>query len=156
MFCLYVLGNAIFAGTGSGEIFGSYDYGISWVSISDGLIGAPVLVLYYSGTYLYAGLNAGGVWKRPLSEITEVTKIKGNSLIRLYPNPARNKLISETDHDNDICTISVIDVNGQELIKHTVIGCKTEIDISNLAKGVYFIKKYNSSECIFVSKFVKE
>jgi hypothetical protein len=69
--CMHVYENRIFAGTGDGSVFISCDYGNNWINISDGLIGSPVLSLYTYGDFVFAGLNAGGVWRYPLSE-TEI------------------------------------------------------------------------------------
>jgi hypothetical protein len=66
--CMHVFEDRIFAGTGEGSVFSSNDHGDSWIAISYGLVGSPVLSLHTYGDYLYAGLNAGGVWQYPLSE----------------------------------------------------------------------------------------
>jgi len=41
------------------------------------LIGLPILSLYTYGDFIYAGLNAGGVWKYPISELT-CCQLRGN------------------------------------------------------------------------------
>jgi hypothetical protein len=58
----------VFAGTEEGRVFVSDNYGDSWVDISHGLVGGPVLSLHTYDDTLYAGVNAGGVWKYPVSE----------------------------------------------------------------------------------------
>ena len=67
--CLHNHNNIVFAGTGDGDVFASLDYGNNWIMLSSGLNFKPVLSLWVYNDYLYAGMNAGGVWKYPLSEI---------------------------------------------------------------------------------------
>lgn len=70
-------------------VFVSYFYGARWMLADGGLFGAPVYSLFPRGLYLYAGLNAGGLWRCPLSEITgtEATGIPKIALLQNYPNP---------------------------------------------------------------------
>jgi hypothetical protein len=79
-------GDAVYVTTNEGE---------SWKTIGsyrdNQLFGCESLVT--DGTYLYAGSYYYGIWRRPLSEITDVTE-KENSLIvnefvlkQNYPNP---------------------------------------------------------------------
>jgi hypothetical protein len=113
-----------------------------------------VLSLYASGNYLYAGMNAGGVWKRPLAEITGITVKRENALTKVYPNPAKNEIIIEPGKSQDQVTITIYTVNGQELIKQTANGCKAEVDVTSLPDGVYIVKTFNEDN-MSVNKFVK-
>ena len=58
--------------------------------------------------------------------------------LTLYPNPTKN-LIFINKNFSDL-TVSIFDLNGQILSKEIV---KREIDLSQLKKGVYFIKLSN-------------
>ena len=67
----------IFAGTGEGGvggvedagIFHSSDNGNTWVPVNTGLWNTVVSSFTVSGENLYVGVEGGGVWRRPLSEI---------------------------------------------------------------------------------------
>ncbi len=66
---LLAVGTNLFALTLDG-VFLTKDNGANWINVSNGLpAGAPLSVLYASPTYLFAGVNFKGVWKRPLSEM---------------------------------------------------------------------------------------
>ena len=55
----------------------------------------------------------------------------------------------------NLYVISVSDLTGKKLIKiESVIG-KTEIDLSNYAKGTYFIE-FRNSDFIEVAKIIKK
>ena len=66
-----------FAGTNGGGIGLSTDNGMNWTAVSTGLTGKNVRALAISpydvgpgGSTLYAGTYGGGVWRRPLSEMS--------------------------------------------------------------------------------------
>jgi hypothetical protein len=62
-------GGNIFAGTSDG-IFYSGNNGVSWTQANNGMTSPSVYALVVNGADLYAGLYNGGMWKRPLSEMT--------------------------------------------------------------------------------------
>jgi len=152
--CVY--GNIVFTGTGNGEVYASFNYGNSWVSVSDGLVDSPILSLCVSGTYLFAGINAGGVWKRPLSEILRINEINSDGSFYIYPNPANNQILIETNKIYEKAIISIFDINGHKIFEQKIDGCKSIINIANFASGVYIIKICSNKQCILINKFVKE
>jgi len=79
-----------------------------------------------------------------------VNEIIEKSSINLYPNPAYNILTVETPVE---ATIEIFNINGKLLLSKQLITNK--IDISTLAKGLYFIK-LSTAEGSVVRKFVKE
>jgi hypothetical protein len=54
--------------TGSGSVFVTRDHGDNWVDISYGMTALTVLSLHAHGDFLYAGVNAGGVWQYSMAE----------------------------------------------------------------------------------------
>ncbi|MGO3182472.1 MAG: T9SS type A sorting domain-containing protein [Aequorivita sp.] len=74
------------------------------------------------------------------------------SNLKIYPNPARNKLIIQSTTD-DFESISITDVNGRIVfsMKHHI---SNEIDISALKAGMYFLH-LQSSEGNITKKFIK-
>ncbi|MDD3878186.1 MAG: T9SS type A sorting domain-containing protein [Bacteroidales bacterium] len=78
-----------------------------------------------------------------------------SSCIITYPNPAKDKVyIIATDLNNNK-TISIHNIQGQLLLQQPIQQVKTEIDISAIAKGIYFIK-VDSEAGSAVRRFVKE
>jgi hypothetical protein len=51
--------------------------------------------------------------------------------------------------------LTIVDIEGQELITRQITEPKTQIDISNLPSGVYFVRLIND-KTVEVGKFVKE
>lgn len=86
-----------------------------------------------------------------------VTKINDNTyvlnvLLNIYPNPAKNKLTVESLQKS---TIEIIDIQGQTILQKQLQLGQTDIDISELAKGLYILR-LNSNDRTEVTKFVKE
>jgi hypothetical protein len=75
--------------------------------------------------------------------------------LNIYPNPADEKINVEIPVSNKDGIISTYNMQGQLLSQQQMQQTKTTLDISTLAKGVYFVK-YNSNEKTRVGKFVKE
>ena len=79
--------------------------------------------------------------------VNEVVLSKNN--IKVYPNPAKNVVVVESDKIDEL--LQITDIYGREILtiknKHM-----QELDVSQLASGVYFIK----SEKSLPVKFVKE
>lgn len=96
------------------------------------------------------GLKTGFLYPSGMDEIT-----KENMMIRIYPNPANNKIAIETNYNSDQGTLSVTNIHGQEILTQKIEGFKTEVQISNLTSGVYLVKIY-SKKGISIGKFVKE
>ncbi len=85
-------------------------------------------------------------------------EFKNNSnLSNVYPNPVNNKITIDLQDFNKLTDIefSICNIQGQVLIRQSLLQNKSEIDISHLEKGVYLLKLKNK-ENIIVHKFVKE
>ena len=118
-----------------GFISGGFEYTIT--QESDGL------TLYVS-TPLMSGLTFK---EFPLS-------INDNKLpkVTIYPNPTSGQLFISSEN-NQIKSVSIFSVLGKK-VKEIVASSITSIDVSNLSKGIYFIK-ISSSEGNVVKKFIK-
>jgi YD repeat-containing protein len=80
-----------------------------------------------------------------------------NKQIALYPNPATNyihiNLKQQTNLQNT--TVSIYNIQGQQLLQQNISQLQTEINIQSLAKGIYIIKVINGNE-VMQGKFVKK
>lgn len=82
---------------------------------------------------------------------TSVPSINSN-VIKIFPNPANEKLFIESNLEKNSNYI-ITNLLGQEMDKGFL---KSEIDISNLPNGVYFIEIVNANYQTQVLKFVKQ
>jgi Secretion system C-terminal sorting domain len=64
----------------------------------------------------------------------------------VYPNPANSRIVVQLPTLMDQGVISVFDVLGNQVIATTkFVGSKTEVDLSELTSGIYFIKTENKN-----------
>ncbi len=82
---------------------------------------------------------------------TSVPQINSN-VVKIYPNPATEKLFIENNLAQSSNYI-ITNLLGQEMDKGLL---KSEIDISNLLNGVYFIEIVNANNQTQALKFVKQ
>jgi hypothetical protein len=63
-----------------------------------------------------------------------------HSQISLYPNPATDKITIEISGEREENNLAIVNIEDQELIRQKISGWKTQIDISSLPPGIYFLK----------------
>lgn len=74
--------------------------------------------------------------------------------LAVYPNPVKNRLTLQTDNDA-IANIKIYHINGQLIYAQKTAGANnTNIEVSNLTNGVYFVYATLNNETV-VNKFVK-
>ena len=135
-------------GCGGRGICQSNDNGMNWFWINRGLINYFVKALAADGEYLFSGIADAAVWRRPLSELSEVMDIKQNpssfSLSQNYPNPFNpSTMISYSIPRNSFVHLKVFDILGNEvaeLVKEQKPAGSYEVkfDAALLPSGVYF------------------
>ena len=108
-----------------------------------------------SGTYLYTCTLHSG-----MNGTVNVTAASGIStpavdlLTSAYPNPFKDKI---TFKYNAVEAIDLFNIVGEK-VKHFELPAnetKTEIDLSDISTGVYFIRTYKEGEVIETKKIVK-
>ena len=72
----------------------------------------------------------------------------------IYPCPAADLITIESITIATQSHLSIVNLNGQQLITRQITKPKTQIDISNLPSGVYFVRLTND-KTVEVGKFVK-
>ncbi len=88
---------------------------------------------------------------------TDIYYNKGKQEINIYPNPTNNNITLELlkQLQSKESTISIYNIQGQLLSRITTQQAITDINVSNLSKGVYFLKIEIANEVMF-KKFAKE
>jgi xyloglucan-specific exo-beta-1,4-glucanase len=147
----------VFVSTSQNGIYYSSNYGNNWISINNGLPTDTISSLSIYGNYLFAGTSHHGIWKRLISNITNIElneKIKDKILV--YPTISNYEIFIESQ-SNDIenSLFSIYNVQGQKILSQKIKQMKTVIDISGFSKGIYILKLI-SNDNYEVKKFVKE
>lgn len=78
-----------------------------------------------------------------------------NTTIKLFPNPAKDRIQIQTSRDNVIQAITIFDATGKLLKYISEIPNNNFIDITNFIKGAYFISVDTTNGSI-TEKFIKE
>ena len=78
---------------------------------------------------------------------------KGPAL-KLFPNPVSSVLNIETTGKSAHDQLSVMNLSGRVVLTCSTTGTKTQLDISSLPGGVYFVRLINN-KTVETGKFVK-
>jgi len=121
--------------------------------------GSWAIALQSDGKILTGGWTLGGgdndmaVARFFGSSANAVSELVPDDYLMIYPNPAINKFTIETAIQSNDVTISIYNIEGKLLLKQTIKGKKTDIDISDFSKGMYYIKveTYNR---VFLNKYI--
>jgi hypothetical protein len=103
--------------------------------------------------------NSSGCNTRPEVEaacaIISVNDIGKDPAFYIYPNPSSAQITIETSHFLLPGYLSIINLNGQELIHRQITAPQTLIDIPGLSNGIYFVIITND-RTVEVQKFIKQ
>jgi hypothetical protein len=78
-----------------------------------------------------------------------------SSQILIYPNPATDKITIKILGKPAQSGLSIVNIEGQQLITRQITEPKTQINISTLPSGVYFVRLTNE-RTVEVGKFIKK
>jgi len=68
------------------------------------------------------------------------------SMCKLYPNPATSKLTIELNFSSSYKgDVTIFNINGQTLVQKSIVSRMTNVDLSNMQSGVYFVQVTNGS-----------
>lgn len=93
--------------------------------------------------YIYFDYNEPVVTNTELNTIetpSGIREIKNTVELKVYPNPAKDKLIVYTNRNNTFSTIVITDVLGKTIKTIKTNEPNTELNVTDLQSGVYFIK----------------
>jgi len=124
---------------GTGDI-----WAVKWISL-DGT----------SWLYFAASKSSPFVLSSDSCNHTAVNPVYVDESFSIYPNPANDKITIEKARITRVCNLSIYNIHGAELIKQQIRGSKTQLDISNLAPGTYFVRLITDNT-VKVIKIIKE
>ena len=82
-------------------------------------------------------------------------KNQTKSHFSIYPNPANGFIIIAQSENSPQSHLTILNLSGQEILHQTFTKAATNIDISALPQGVYFVRLHNE-KMVEVNKMVKE
>jgi uncharacterized delta-60 repeat protein len=96
--------------------------------------------------------GSGDVWVVKLGPELATTTFN-NQALTLYPNPTNGLLQLQTPNNTIFNKIIITDSTGKIVLEQTQN--TTQVDVEQLASGLYIIKAFSGEE-VFVNKFVKK
>jgi len=90
------------------------------------------------------------------SNVLGFENLQSNKYIaKIFPNPSKEKITIETTRPLKENNFTIYNIKGQEIIRQLMKESKTQIDISNLTSGIYFVKLV-TDKTVEVRKIIKE
>jgi hypothetical protein len=100
------------------------------------------------------GCNSSGeVWDSCL--ITAIKEIKLPAGIKIIPNPSNDKITISSSAITGITQLSIFNASGEKVIERQLTDTETQIDISALPRGVYFLR-VKDEKMVEVEKIIKQ
>jgi subtilisin family serine protease len=87
--------------------------------------------------------------------LTPVEEVAGETGIRIIPNPARDLITVSLPMLIGIAQLTLFNITGEKLIEKQITQAETQIDISALPRGVYFVR-VQDEKMIEVTKLIKQ
>ncbi|MDD5570165.1 MAG: M20/M25/M40 family metallo-hydrolase [Bacteroidales bacterium] len=160
---------ALFADTGATPIYKYYTLydsttaagTLKWRSVGVEYIGTDYKVVSLSFPLYYMNFDEAKILvdyviQNKFGEPTGIVEKSNFSQLRIYPNPANDKITIELPEAGSRKTeVVVYNLNGKEIKKLRAMSHELRVDISDLPSGIYFVKVMNENG-VSVGKFVKE
>ena len=114
-----------------------------------GIGGATIFVLKIGPNELYPVTIGVLVYEN----LVFINEISSNVFVKLFPNPTSTSFTIETDLETAI-SVKVFNSSGKELITNDAFG-SSQIDVSDLASGIYIVQVLSEGDVISTSRMVK-
>ena len=104
--------------------------------------------------FAWTPVRVGEEWSKFCSSLLPVQEQMGLSA-RVYPNPASDKLIIETQSVNRAEKISILDITGKIVLSMDRSNAHQEVDVRGLCPGIYFLEINDQDSRVFY-RFIKK
>ncbi len=92
----------------------------------------------------------------PVDTTGILNQVHGNPAILLYPNPVGERLQVHFDQVlSTPGTIEIISLSGQVLSRHQTTDHLTEIDMTRLSKGIYFVRVFDEQRVLGTFRVIR-
>ncbi|MEZ5083047.1 MAG: T9SS type A sorting domain-containing protein [Bacteroidales bacterium] len=79
------------------------------------------------------------VFQKSLTSLAGISMESGNDLFSVFPNPAGNYIVIESDENFTFDEVNITDVNGKTVLNLTITSSTSTIAIDQLNNGLYFV-----------------
>jgi bilirubin oxidase len=85
-----------------------------------------------------------------------IMNVRQNSKMKVYPNPTKGILHFQVDDGIVITHATIIDVRGQQQLQFDLDGIKTDLDVSTLSHGLYFLQLTDKDGGTYIKSYLME
>ncbi|MCI5059055.1 MAG: T9SS type A sorting domain-containing protein, partial [Flavobacteriales bacterium] len=104
---------------------------------------------------LYVALPSGGsLIPLPINTSTSVSENEFSNSLSIYPNPT-NQILNITGYDAEL-EVVITSVEGKIINNSRYNFASNAIDVSSLAKGMYYLRVTDTEGSIFTTQFIKQ
>lgn len=105
---------------------------------------------------VYANNGATDIWVAKLnSHAAGIEEYSNDNTVAIFPNPINEKLNVQIKDNKTNGRAFVTDISGRVLISQNISTINSQIDVSSLPNGMYFLR-YQNREKVWNGKFVKQ
>ena len=153
----FPLHNTGYAVGDMGTILKTIDAGSKWEQ-QDPVTSSNLFSVFFTSENIGYAVGDSGTILKTVNGGGYPTGVNENLLsysLKTYPNPSSDNITIETTEPASQCYLSILNLNGQQLITCKITSSKTQINISNLASGVYILRLTNPNT-VLTGKIVKQ
>ena len=144
-----------YAAGANGSILKTTNGGTTWMVQNSGT-SQNLTSIYFSA--LNAGYAVGDSGTIIGTTTVRTGVINSRSLrsntLKIYPNPAFDKITIEISGMPSMGQLSIVNLNGVELLSRQITAPGTVVDINSLSSGIYILK-FSNEKTVQVGKFIK-
>jgi photosystem II stability/assembly factor-like uncharacterized protein len=139
-----------------GLIMKTNNSGATWANQLSGTGNYLMSVFFTDDTTGYIVGNGGTILKTTFGGGVGLNEIVDKPIhLTIFPNPSSTQLTIETSALPFKSQLSILNLNGQEVLTRQITESKTQLNVSNLPSGVYFVR-FTGEKTVQVGKFVKQ
>lgn len=119
-----------------------------WMWISD------FEVNEFTGSLLSRWVDSLSSWVPASRSTYEFTDIAGSGIqnqlqssLRVYPNPATERILIESDQSLESASFELYDIQGKKILTRVLSGSTNSIPISTVARGSYYFRIVKGQSC---------
>ncbi|MFT5249707.1 MAG: hypothetical protein ACI93P_001435 [bacterium] len=141
-------------GDGGSDLARGLEIGASGDMYVSGIFGGTIDFDPGAGTIDLTATGSADAFLIKYSDlVVGLNDVQEKSVIKLYPNPAQNKLFIELEK-GQVLEINILDISGKEIRSITNYNVNS-INVSDLKQGVYFLK-VTTENSISTNRFIKQ
>ncbi|MGZ4036864.1 MAG: T9SS type A sorting domain-containing protein, partial [Bacteroidia bacterium] len=78
-----------------------------------------------------------------------------SSGLSVYPNPASDQFVVKNENSIGL-VLKLTDATGKLIMERTIVSTSEQIDISRLARGIYFVELQGNTNAAYRTKLIKQ